>query len=1032
MRSSHLLLTPLVMTSNAVPSHRLALAAALASTPFLLSFGCQKGNSTVEASTETTFPASAFALESVTNGFGQLLPHRAHALDVSGVPTAQLVDLRSVDDVLKIVGPNNPVLPAPMWPTSATLPTGAPGNHFVAATLTADLDIAAALADGLEVVGTDALTGLGVPVQGRAFVDGWTSTASGLAQWVTLDGAGQLATAPQGLGFPGSESALDGGAAKLVNARTIVFVADSDGDLATHETFPAGMQIGVRLGQGALGAAGEALSHGALASATVGVDTVAPEWQLDANGLPVVSPAPGAIGVDVSTTLQLGFTEPIQPFMLGQLGTVPGLSPAVSVRFGSQSAQVEMLFAVRPLSAFDLSRYELVPSFAFPGTHAASALGQVRIQVQAQAFADLGGTLNQGAPSSFFVTGAGPGMSNAPVAPDAIYVARAGGLSVIDLNGFGQGTGNPTFDPVNPITKGNSNFPNNPNVWIQGALLIPPLAPGLTTVDGGSEGVFTLTKDSNLSDLLVTSPIMESVGDMMLGQPLDSSFNNGPPPFGCQSGGGNLCASTGLKLVTPVLSGNSLVPAQPGQFTTSHVGVGNLISWAPHPNPPPLTFPPLCVSPAIGGQEPTTMTATTGLINLLVPGANSLGDPGSSSPPTNLLSPVQNAFFQGPGSPQTQIGLCPTYQIRQQVGHFLYVADAVRREVVVLNSNRMTVIDRISVDDPRSFAMSPDLTYLAVSNTRRGRVEFIDIDPSSATFHQIVQSTVVGKGPLGVAWQPNNEDILVCNERDGTVSILSALTLQVRKVVTKGLDAPFEVAVSQRQDGFGFGRQTYFAYILDRNGKVALFESGPDGINGWGSDDVIGVSRFTFENPKAMQADPFAQSSGVWIAHERALDASGQQVGAPGTGAMTNLQLSTMTLGQLPTSVGGPTLAGRDLQFKIGATVGASELTGIPVDLAFDNLRNLGGLPDPANPFGAGTPAVVNGKAQVKKLSFGAFASNQPTYMFVTVPNSSEGPGVIDAIELATMQRIDTDPFLSGIQSIPAKGALGVMDYFRQ
>ena len=52
--------------------------------------------------------------------------------------------------------------------------------------------------------------------------------------------------------------------------------------------------------------------------------------------------------------------------------------------------------------------------------------------------------------------------------------------------------------------------------------------------------------------------------------------------------------------------------------------------------------------------------------------------------------------------------------------------------------------------------------------------------------------------------------------------------------------------------------------------------------------------------------------------------------------------------------------------------------------------------------------------------------------MFLTVPNSSEGPGVIDTIDLATLQRFDTDPFLSGVQSIPAAGALGVMDYFRQ
>ena len=56
---------------------------------------------------------------------------------------------------------------------------------------------------------------------------------------------------------------------------------------------------------------------------------------------------------------------------------------------------------------------------------------------------------------------------NAPVAPDTIYIARRGaraGISVIDLNGFGGGTGNPAYDPLNPVVEGNSNFPNNPNV----------------------------------------------------------------------------------------------------------------------------------------------------------------------------------------------------------------------------------------------------------------------------------------------------------------------------------------------------------------------------------------------------------------------------------------------------------------------------------------------------------------------------------------------------------------------------------------
>jgi hypothetical protein len=73
------------------------------------------------------------------------------------------------------------------------------------------------------------------------------------------------------------------------------------------------------------------------------------------------------------------------------------------------------------------------------------------------------------------------------------------GISVIDLNGFGQSTGSPTYDPTyTNIQAGDTNFPDNPNVKLQGSLLFPPLIPGSNTRTGGSSGVFTLTRNSAL------------------------------------------------------------------------------------------------------------------------------------------------------------------------------------------------------------------------------------------------------------------------------------------------------------------------------------------------------------------------------------------------------------------------------------------------------------------------------------------------------------------------------------------------------
>ncbi|MBO24301.1 MAG: hypothetical protein CMO65_03750, partial [Verrucomicrobiales bacterium] len=72
---------------------------------------------------------------------------------------------------------------------------------------------------------------------------------------------------------------------------------------------------------------------------------------------------------------------------------------------------------------------------------------------------------------------------------------------------FGGGTGNPTWEYQN-YAQGNSNYPNDPNVFFQGSQMLPPLLPGTCTFNGGSAGVFTLTRDSNLDDRLVRSPLV--------------------------------------------------------------------------------------------------------------------------------------------------------------------------------------------------------------------------------------------------------------------------------------------------------------------------------------------------------------------------------------------------------------------------------------------------------------------------------------------------------------------------------------------
>jgi hypothetical protein len=1018
--------------------------------------------------------AANMDLVQVSNGFGQILPYSVFRLDASGNPTQTAIPIRTNDDLTDNVTALNPVLPVTQYPTEAIVPSGLAGNHFMYAQFDKDLDIDSVLdsspgaqssggiTGAITLVALDPATNQASAIPVRVFVNGFTYSGvpTGdppvlpLQHWVRLNETTGLPEvldvdgATPGTGFPGTLGSEFSGSINLISPTTIVFVADSDANLATFETFPENREIKMKITTSVRSKNGRPLSRQALAATTVGSDLLRPEVSTTPPPLntPVISPGNGQTDVDPMTSVRIEFTEPIQPLSLGPLPSnhAPIQSSTVSISFGPASALVNVPFSVLPVSVFDLSTYDLTPAFNFPGEgpddFQCGLFNVVTVTVNPGRFIDLAPAPNTnlvGATTSF-ETGEGPGLVNAPVTPDTIYIGRTGaipGVSVLDLNGFGQGTGNPHFDQQNPVP-GDSNFPNNPNVRLQGSLVRPPLQPGNCTINGGSAGVFTLAKDSSLNDMIVRPPILTSVGDMMIGHGLDGTFNNGPAPFGCQSGGGNLCAFDGKKLINPNVNGNTMIPFQTGQTNgVISPGAENLVCWAPHPNPPPLIFPPLCISPFVGGQEPTsTDTTILGLTNLLGPG-DYFGQPLLGIPPSGLLTPEQNNYFEGPSLPQPTIPPCNPFMIRQQIGHYLYVIDRGRREVVILNSNRMTVIDRIPTQDPTTLGMSPNLNLLAVVNQTANLVSFIDIDPLSSTFHQIVQETIVGDRPRGVAWDPGNEDILVCNETESTVSVISAASLTVRKVVRSQLNLPFDVAITPRQIGWGFLRNVYFGYVLNRNGRVAVFESGPNTVNGWGYDDIIGIAPGTFRNPKAIQPDLVDLRSGVWIAHEGPIDIATDEAGPLGVPAVSKLVIESGIFGQLPlnfTSLLIPQF--RDLFLGVQVSIGPPQLSGIPVDLAFDDLRNLTGMTNVTSFFSAGAPIPINGKGLVRVLPNGAYVNNsEPRYLFVAVPSPTIGTGVVDVVRIDQgFVRIDTDPYNVGIQSVPATSCTVVTDYFRQ
>lgn len=1016
----------------------------------------------------------------VSNGFGQLIPHRVRELDAQGNVTGQVIPITSTNVLAAHVKRSNPILPVPQFSSDAVLPSGEPGNHFIFARFSQEIDLASVLSatpgaqassgltGAVSVTSLDPLAGTSLPILGRVLIGGKTyaGTPSGsppqlaLQTWVEFNEAtGRLvALVPEAFGFPGVNSSV-ANPRELVSPNTIVFIPDTNADINDFETFPTDVAIRFRVTTAMRATNGRALTDAVFASTTVGPDVLGPEVVTTPPPLnaPRITPGNGDADVDPRTSVRIEFTEAVQPFSVGVTlnAEPPSASSAIALQFGPSSRRTTMPFAVLPVSPYDLSTYDLFPAFFFPGSGpelaACGTFSRIDITVNPGLIEDLAQGNDPNNPgqfvpntnllstTTFFETGEGPGIVNAPVLPDVIYIARLGalpGLSVLDLNGFGGGSGLPNFEtPL--VERELSKYPFNPNV-AQNLNIRPPLSVGQCTIDGGSAGVFTLTLDSTLNDKVVRAPILSSVQDMHVGHALDSLFNNASPPYGCLAQGGDPCAMPGLKLISPTLAGaNTLGPQQQGQFGNIQPGYENLISWAPHPNPPPLVFPPLCITPFLNGQEPSSIDNLTALVpNLLVPG-DPFGRPlqNPPRPPQGLLTPEQNAFFLGPSFAQPATA-CQPYQMRQQIGHFLYIADRPRSEIVVFNSNRMSIIDRIQVPDPTTLAMSPNLDVLAITNQLADTVTFVDIDPSSATFHQIINTTVVGDSPRGIAWDPLNEDVLVCNEFSNSVSVISAATLLVRKTVGSQLSRPFDVCITPRQlAGYGFQRNVYYAYILNRTGSVALFESGPNGLNGWGFDDVVGVVPFNFQNPKAIQFDPLNVDASVYIVHEAPINVANGQPGTAGEGAISRLRFSAAIAGQIPLQIIGiqiPTL--RDITFGVPVSIGSERLSGIPIDIAFDCQRNVGGLQAPASSFSAGSQLPSNGKHVMRPVPGGFINTNEPQFLFAAVPNPLGGSGVIDVIELgaAGLPRVDTDPYTTGTQSVAVTNVSVLADYFRQ
>ncbi|KAA3608095.1 MAG: hypothetical protein DWQ01_13550 [Planctomycetota bacterium] len=1034
---------------------------ALASSAGLLGcFNSDQGQSPLESDKNAT--GATLRIEEVTNGFGRLLPHVVHAVDpiTGAISPSQLVEIRSFDDLLNNPPSDlNPVLPPATWPTTAINPGQATANHFVAVRFSRTLRVTSVLdptAGGLAnngltgsvtVVAYDPATGFSEPVKGRGFINGFTyfGNPPRKERWVASrgrDGVNVLnvkrsgATETPGIGYPGTNDLVGGvvdgsfvGAGNLVSPVTFVFVVDEDDDLSTYETFPADRVIRIVINESVRDKDGRSLDDPGVATSSVGNDAVAPVPLLDGvGGNPVTLPANLAGSVACDSDIRWSFSESCQPHTLGPLPSSipPSLSPQFTVEFEPPVAigqpppgqTIELPYTVLPISPFDFTEFVVDPVTDFPGSDPFGATSKALVTYFRNAAVDL---FENGDPNSLdqdqieFTIGDCPGLVNVPVAPGAIYVAsngggQTGGLRVIDLDGFGQGTGDPTHNTLNfpiydvtfnddgvPIAGDISKFPFNPNLNVQG--IFPPLSADTTSLAGGSRGVFQLAQDSSLRTQLVDSTVVGTVGDMTLGHPLDLRFNN----FDCLSGGFNNCATSQL---------------QQHPWNTNAIAAGNDIAHAPHPNPPRIRLAPSCFAPLIQTEEPS-YGGNPPVTNLLGSG-NAFGFVGGQGPSGLLTSTL--SLYAGFWGPAPAAPTCPPYTLRQQVGHFLYVLDTSGDRVVVLNSNRMTVLDSIPVSDPDDMSMAPDMNLLAVSNKGTNTVSFVDTNPNSPNFHTVVKVTSlidnvnnrVGIKPTEICWQPDDEDILVICEGSNSMAIISSGSLTVRKIIP-GVNQPKLLAVSNRDvlGGHGFFTGLYYAYVVSQSGSTVIFESGPDGIQGIGFDDFVGIpslpGRSGFDSATAMQPDPNDLFHGVFIAYRN-----------EGKGSVAHMKLQNAPSGprSLAANAFLPDPNFRSKEWAVDRDYINAFSSDSIADIAVDDLSNRGGMPFLTSSFGSNKIIVHSSKSLIRN-TIGIAAASDRQFLFAANSN-----GRVDVINLSSGQ-----PFTN---SIVVPGASVLCHYWRQ
>jgi len=707
---------------------------------------------------------------------------------------------------------------------------------------------------------------------------------------------------------------------------------------------------------------------------------------------------------------------PVPPF------AKPLPNTAIIAKLMANSSTLFVPFDCNPVNKNNLATYRLTPLVDLPSKSTVDLLvrsfsnnrgssGRAATNLFGTPFDGTGDPPDHADVTVTFSVGPGHAVVNIPVSPEVVYWLpnQGDGIGAIDLNGWGYTTNTPGANAgirerASIITKSAWDrlmvlYPNpegmNPFSHASIGLLGHPgfeydrylypvgtggfaygagttqgwlglasdtgnsgtLFPGINEMSSGFE---TICRDSEGSAILTGAEFGEvgNIQDFAIGEFLDRVYYDRQNFF----------------------SNNA--------FHVSVFGGGstqgrNTIADPPTPNPPPTRYwvglPQLGV--AINQDDPTSPV-------LFIEGDQVFLGDRQLNPPSTL-----NGAFVGfqqlrvnPDDPNSgDVTIFPhksigpgtrsataiyTFSSRQQIGNFLYATDATNRELQVINSNTMRLISSLSLPDPTGIAMSPDMEFVFVTNFGDDTMSVVGADPTSANFHKELARVRTGVGPKALSVQPENEDIFVCDFLGNTISIINSASLTIRKQLTSLINGPFDVETTERQQQpgaphpFGWGSGIYFGYISNFAGNtVVVFESGPDGPQGIGIDNIRGAlptgdDKPAIIAPRGLCFSPYADpagllAGGVFIAHQDDL----------GFGRVSHIQFTQQAIfGTLPIQVppGFFIPPGfTDRVFEVVGTWGdtdASRLAGhFPSDVALGdvNTASYQSKPSGAPNFGA-------------------------------------------------------------------------------